>query len=323
MKDLNKQFQQIDELLQNAKKVLIASHERPDSDAVASELALHNFFIAQNIESLPYLPGLPPGNLNFLPRFFDIKTEIGSFGPDILFCLDYGDFKRLNLPEDIIKSDFSNVITIDHHVASDQKGGIKIIEPHFSSTSEIVYHWLKYKNIDINKEIATCLLTGIISDSGGFRHVSTSAGTLGIVSELLLTGVSLNKIVRQTMTFGEPLNFSKAWGSVLSRSRVDENTKLAYSSISFNDLNKLGVSLMDFDGITNLVSTASPINLGLFLVEYKENKIKGSLRSEPHGGRDVVKIAKALGGGGHPYAAGFEQEGTIDETLQKVLKLLE
>lgn len=323
MADLAQQFKQIDELLNSAKKVLIVSHERPDSDAVASILAFHNFFKTRGLESFPYLVDLPPKNLNFLPGFFEIKDELGPFQPDILICLDYGDFKRLGLPEGVYKNDFSNVITIDHHVVSDQKGLIKIIEPNFSSTSEIVYHWFKYKNADITQEIATCLLTGIISDSGGFRHVSTSSKTLEIVSELLMRGVSLNRIVKQTLTFEEPLNFSRPWGSVLSRSKLDEKTKLAHSSISFNDLNKFKVSLADFDGITNLISTASPINLGLFLVEHKEGLVKGSLRSEPYGGRDVVKIARALGGGGHPYAAGFEQKGTVDEVLKKVLELIE
>lgn len=323
MSNLELQFQKIDELLGNARKILIASHENPDADAVASTLALHNFFIMQNFDSLPYLSDFPPRNFSYLPRFFDIKTKIESFEPDILFCLDYGDFKRLKLPEGLLVDDFSNVITIDHHVESDQRGLVKILEPSFSSTSEIIYRWLKHKKVEINKGIATCLLTGIISDSGGFRHVSTTSETLGIVSELLLKGASLSKIVRQALTFDKPLNFSRAWGRVLSYLKLDERTKLAYSWISLEELGGLGVSLADFDGITNLISSASPISLGLFLVEYEKGKIKGSLRSEPYGGMDVVKIAKALGGGGHPYAAGFCQEGNIEEILKKVLKLIE
>ena len=117
-----------------------------------------------------------------------------------------------------------------------------------------------------------------------------------------------------------PLNFSKAWGKVLSRAKLDEKTNLVYSWLAFDDLDRCKVSLADFDGITNLISSSSPVNLGLFLVEYEKGKIKGSLRSEPYKGRDVVKIAKALGGGGHAYAAGFQQEGTIDETLKKVIE---
>lgn len=319
---LNEQFQQIDELLKNARKVLVASHRNPDPDAVASVLILHNVFKKLEIESFPFLPDNPLQTLNYLPGFFDIKTEINSFNPDILFCLDYGDFKRLKLPEYILAQSPS-IITIDHHIESEQRGEVKIVEPEFSSTTEIIYHWLKYKNIQIDKEIAICLLAGIISDSGGFRHVATTSGTLKIVSELLSKGVSLNRITRQTLSFNRPLNFSKVCGLVLSRAKLDEKTNLAYSWITYEDLTKLEVCFSDFNGITNLISLGSPLNLGLFLAEREKGKIKGSLRAEPCAGKDVIKIAKALGGGGHLYAVGFQQEGTVEEVLKKVLKLIE
>lgn len=321
--NLNEQFKQIDDILKGAKKVLIASHENPDPDAVSSVLTIHNVLKNEGFESFPYLPTPAPKSLNYLPSFFEIKYQVNDFDPDILFALDYGDFKRLRLPERILNKTQLDIVTIDHHVQSDQRGKVKILEPAFSSASEIVYHWLKYKNIKIDKDIATCLLSGIISDSGGFRHVSTSSQTLNIVSELLSLGVSLNKITRQTLTIDKPLDFSRAWGQVLSRTKLDEKTNLAYSWVTFDDLNRAKINLVDFDGITNLISTSSPVNLGLFLVEYEKGKIKGSLRSEPYKGKDVVKIAKVLGGGGHPYAAGFQQEGTIEETLKKVLNLIQ
>jgi len=319
MSELYQKFQQMDELLKEAKTVLVAAHENPDPDAVSSVLTLHYVLKKQNINSLPYLPDAPSKNLSYLSGFFDIRNEIGSLNPDLLICLDYGDFKRLRIPESLCSG---KIITIDHHIESDQRGDIKILEPHFSSTAEIIYHWLKYKGISIDKDIATCLLTGIVSDSGGFRHVSTSSQTLNIVSELLLKGVSLNRIIHRTLISGKSLNVSQAWGEVLSKTQVDPETNLAYSWMGVDDFKRLKVRLIDFDGITNIISAASSVNLGLFLVEYEKGKIKGSLRSEPSGGRDVVKIAKSLGGGGHQYAAGFQQEGNIDEVLKKVLKLV-
>lgn len=319
---LIQQFQQIDELLKSAKRVLIASHENPDPDAVSSVLCLHYIFKKHDLESFPYLPDSPSKNLSFLPGFFEIKTEIEAFQPDILFGLDYGDFKRLRIPEHILENSFLKKITIDHHLEGDQRGEVKILESGFSSTTEIIYHWLKFENIEIDKEIATCLLTGIISDSGGFRHVSTSSGTLSIVSELLLKGVSLNKIARQTLTFNKSPGVSRAWGQILFQTKLDEGTNLAYSWLSFEDLKKFRVNPTDFEGIANLISTVSPQNLGLFLVEYEKGKIKGSLRSEPSGEKNVIEAAKALNGGGHYYASGFSQEGTIEETLKKVLNLI-
>ena len=316
------QFRGIGEILEGAKNVLIASHQNPDPDAISSVLALNYVFKNMGLSSFPYLPNQPSQSLSFLPGFFDIKTEVAFFEPDAMFCLDYGDFRRLRLPEHLFVKDNCRIVTIDHHLESDQRGEIRVLESEASSTAELIYHWLKYAGIEINQDLATLLLTGIFSDSGGFCHVSTTSQTLNIVSELLLKGASLNKIASQTLDFSKPLNLSRAWGYVLARTKLDQETGLAYSWLRPADLNRFEANLVDFDGITNIISAVSRINVGLFLIEYENGKIKGSLRSEPAGGRNVAQIVKPLGGGGHPYAAGFSQEGTVEEVLKKVLNLI-
>ncbi|MFH1423662.1 MAG: bifunctional oligoribonuclease/PAP phosphatase NrnA [Candidatus Nealsonbacteria bacterium] len=316
------QFRDIGEILKGAKNVLIASHQNPDPDAVSSVLTLNYVFKNMGLASFPYLPNRPAENLSFLSGFFDIKTEIAFFEPDVIFCLDYGDFGRLRLPERLLNKGNCRIVTIDHHLESDQRGEIRVLEPEVSSTSEIIYRWLKYANIEINQDIATLLLTGIFSDSGGFCHVATTSQTLNIVSELLLKGASLNKIASQTLDFSKPINLSRAWGYVLARTKLDQETGLAYSWVTPADLNRFEAGLADFDGITNIISAVSRINVGLFLIEYENGKIKGSLRSEPASGKNVAQIVRSLGGGGHPYAAGFSQEGTVQEVLKKVLNLI-
>lgn len=321
---LTDQFKQISQLLKGCGKIMIASHENPDPDAVASVLALHYFFKKKKIESFPYLPDSPPKHLSFLPGFFDIKTLPYS-SPDLVFCLDYGDFKRLRIPEQLFKKDSTNIITIDHHLQGDQRGTVKVVEPESSSTAEIIYQWLLYQKFEIDPQVASCILAGIFSDSGGFRHVSTNSATFRTVSHLLSKGVSLDKIVRSTLAFHPAENDSataKAWGMVLDRTKLDKKTGLAYSWITSQEMRNFEIKTGDFDGLTNLIAAGSPICLGLFLVENRPAEIKGSLRSEPLGGIDVAKTAKALGGGGHSYAAGFQQKGSTEEVLKKVLNLL-
>lgn len=325
-------FNQIDRLLKKAGKVMIAAHENPDPDALASVLALHYFFKRKNLQSFPYLPDPPPKNLSFLPGFFEIRSdcrflEEGGWAPsDLLFCLDYGDFKRLRIPGRVLAKIPSAIITIDHHLQGDQKGAVQIVEPGFSSTAEIIYQWMLYENFQIGRELAGCILAGIFSDSGGLRHVSTSSATFRTVSELLSRGVSLDKIVRSSLAFPSVKTYpgiSRAWGRILDQIKLDKRTGLAYSWIRAEDLKKFGIEAGDFDGPTNLIAAASPACLGLFLLEHKPGEIRGSLRSEPSGGVDVARIAKAVGGGGHSYAAGFQCEGSIEEVLKKVLNLLE
>ena len=322
---LQSQFEEINRILGGAKKVLIASHENPDPDAVASILALHIFLKRRGLETLLYLPTPPPKNLSFLPCFFEIKSEINSFDSDVFFCLDYSDFNRLKLPTRII-DEYSfgrNLITIDHHLQGDQRGKVQVIEPDFSSTSEIIYLWLQYCGAKIDKDIATCLLTGIIADTGGFSHAYTSFRTLKVVSQLLLMGAPLTKIARRALTTQKPQAISKIWGRALSRVKNDKKTGLAHSWVSLQDFKECGVVPSDLAGISSVIGTASQVNLTLFLVEYEPGKIKGSLRSEPFKGVNVANLAQSLGGGGHPYAAGFRQEGTAEEVLKKVTKLIE
>lgn len=308
--------------MKGAKNVLIASHQHPDPDAVASVLTLHRIFKNNNLESLPYLPDRPSDNLAFLPGFGDIKTNVGFFKPDLLFCLDYGDFRRLRLPYHLMADD-ERIVTIDHHLESDQRGAVKILEPGFASTTEILYHWLCHQDVEIDRDIASCLLAGIFSDSGGFCHAATSANTLNVVADLLLKGVSLPEIAERTVDFERPLYLPQAWGQVLSRIQLDPKTGLAYSWLAADEFERFGCSLTDFDGLANLISTSSSMNLGLFMVEYERGKVKGSLRSEPRGERNVAEIVRSLGGGGHSYAAGFHQEGDLEEILKKVINLIE
>lgn len=322
---LIQQFLQIDELLKSAKRVLIVSHETPDADAVGSVLAVQSAF--KNLETFCYLPDQPSKNLNFLPGFFKIDNKIPQtfLNPDIIFCLDYGDFERLRLPS-LISAKI--IVTIDHH-QGDQTGQIKIIRPDFSSTSEIVYSFFKEIGVKVNKEIATCLLTGIIADSGGFSHAATSSQTMEIASRLLLAGAPITKIARRVLSLNQPssnhIDILRIWGKALSRIKDDEKTRLAYSWLTFEDLKESQASFLDLAGISSIVSTITSADMTLFLVEYEKGKIKGSLRSEPFkgNGKGVIALAKALGGGGHPYAAGFKQKGTIADALKKVLNLIE
>ena len=92
-----------------------------------------------------------------------------------MFCLDYGDFRRLRLPEHLFVKDNCRIVTIDHHLESDQRGEIRVLESEASSTAELIYHWLKYAGIEINQDLATLLLTGIFSDSGGLKEVAVPA----------------------------------------------------------------------------------------------------------------------------------------------------
>lgn len=314
------QFQQIDELLRDAEAVLIASHEYPDADAAGSLLALKFYLEGQGKRVSSYISTPLSKALYFLPGSSQITTEIKGSRFDVAFGLDYGDFYRLKLPDDI---HFDRFITIDHHLQSSQRGDIQVVVPEFSSTAEILYWWFRNSNFPITKKIASCLLAGIASDTGGFQHVSTSAATFKAVADLMSRGVSLPKMIRRLMIFNNNKETTKLCGRILSRMSLAKENNLAYSFATLRDLRECGVESLYAMDVPSLIATASRVNLGLFLVEEEPGYIRGSLRSEPHTGRDVSLIARVFGGGGHQYAAGFHYQGTIKEALQKVQELLE
>lgn len=317
---LNCQFQNIGDLLKGAENVLIASHEDPDIDGVSSILSFHLACDRLGIKTYPYLSDFNQKYFNFLPNVSDIKSNLILQDFDLIFCLDYGDFGRLKIGENFPEE---RIITIDHHLSSDQRGGIKIVDPEFSSTAEIIYYLFEEIGIEIDREIALCLLSGIISDTGNFCHISTSPRTLKASAELFSKGVFFPKIANSILTLNNfSVNF-KIRGKALSRVKVDEKRDFAYSWITSEDFERFEAEPMDLIGISSEISSITAASFSLFLVEYRQGRVKGSLRSEPYKKKSVVNLAKALGGNGHTFAAGFKQVGTVEDVLNKVYGIID
>jgi phosphoesterase RecJ-like protein len=326
MDDFSRQFDRANLLLSGKNNILIASHENPDADAVGSALALNFFLKNSGFSPVVFFADPVPKKFSFLPRFFEIKSEFkGHPEFEAALLLDYGDFKRLKLPDGIVPEE--SMITIDHH-SGDQRGEVRIVDQAVSSTAEMIYFWLKENppaKAEISKETAVCLLCGIAADTGCFSHVSTGSKTLKAASDLLSCGMSLEDIVSKTLSSGVLPSPGSAniFGKILSRARTIPGKNLVYSWVSAADLKSNPSLVLEISGASSIISKESTCDYALFLVEYEKGKIRGSLRSEPFKNKKVDVVARKLGGGGHPYAAGFKQEGTIGEVLKKVIKMIE
>jgi phosphoesterase RecJ-like protein len=319
--ELETQFREMNALFAEADRIFLVSHENPDPDAVGSVLALSALFERQGKVVFSYLPTPPPSALRFLPGFQKISTKLPQdCGFDVAVCLDYGDFSRLRLSPQLAVPTF---VTIDHHPKSTQQGNIMVIVPEYSSTCEILYWWLKWTGIPIDREIATCLLCGIIADTGGFLHSATSHRTFRAVSGLLLCNASLPKIVQGLSAPHHESSFVQLLGRILSNIRIDEKTELAYSWIGHDELSRCEIGNFSLQDIPSLIASASPVHLGALLIEEGQGFVRGSLRAESWSQCDVSLVARALGGGGHRYAAGFRYQGSLEEALQKIRKLIE
>jgi bifunctional oligoribonuclease and PAP phosphatase NrnA len=295
--------------LRAARTVLLAAHEHPDGDAVGSLLALTHALKIQGKEVVAYVPDPAPDDLSFLPGFEELTTNVPEMTQfDIAVALDSTQLYRTHLEEGFAAH--PNTITIDHHYDNKGETTVALVVPEAAATTQILTEMFKLNGVAITQDIATCLLTGIFTDTGSFMHDSTTPDILVLASELMSKGARLAHIAHETYQ-KKDLPSLRIWGKALSRVIINTKTGAGVSVITYRDLNDCGATLEDLSGVVNLLNTLPETKFTMLLTEYEPGKIKGSLRSEPHKGVDVSVIAKKLGGGGHKLASGFEVEGKI------------
>lgn len=299
--------------LKMAKSILIGTHEHPDGDALGSALALLHVLRLQGKEVVAFAPDPAPDMFKFLPGIeqivYGVPPDLSLF--DVVVLLDSTTTERAHLGG-LIES-HPLTICIDHHVHDTYQCKLNLIVPEAAATAHILTEFFNKTNTPITKDVATCLLTGIFTDTGSFMHDSTSPDILKLAASLMGKGARLSHIAHETYQKKE-LPGLKIWGRALSRIMMNEKTGATVSIITANDLVECGATLDDLSGVVNMLNTLPETKFALLLTEYENGKIKGSLRSEPHKGVDVSAIAKKFGGGGHKLAAGFEVVGHLIES---------
>lgn len=296
-------------LLSKSRKILITTHERPDGDAAGSLLALSLALKSDSKEVVSFVPDPIPEYLSFLPGFEKTTNEVQDLDSfDLIFALDHSELKRTGNPE--IYKTKTPIAAIDHHATSDRIGTAVIVLPEAAATSEILTELIPELGYKIDGQIATCLLTGIITDTGSFQHANVSSHVLKISAKLMEKGGNLRGIM-QSVFGGRSLRSLKIIGRALERIETNPKTGAAISIITHKDLEESGASLDDLSGVVNLLNSVPEAAFSLLLTEYEQGKLKGSLRSEPEKKIDVSQIAAMFGGGGHKLASGFEIAGTL------------
>lgn len=301
--------------LNRAQSVLIGTHEHPDGDALGSALALWHVLRARGKQVTIYIPDAPPETFSFLPGIeviTDTKPAANTF--DAIVLLDYTQLYRTGLEKEFLSHRLS--IGIDHHYDNPAQGKYSLVVASAAATAQILYELCKLVEVQLDADAATCLLTGIFTDTGSFMHDSTTPAILKIASALMQKGARLSRIAHETYQKKE-LPALQIWGRALSRILINETTGAAVSLLTHDDFKACAATLEDLSGVVSLLNTLPHTTHAMLLCEYEPGKIKGSLRSEPHKGVDVSRLAKRLGGGGHKLAAGFEVAGHIVERQGK------
>ena len=309
--NIEENFEQAKILIKQSQNILLTMHERMDGDDGGSVLALARELLRQGKNIVVSIKkGVPP-NLFFLPGSYLVKDDINSSDKfDLLIAcgcstLDRcGSTKILNLK--------SKILNIDHHPDNGNFGDVNLVDSKKSSVAELVFDFFNFCKWPIDKDIATCLLTGIITDTGSFMHSNTQPSTFEAAAKLLRKGAQVSHIIGHTFK-GKTPQVLKAWGRALQNSYYDPNHKIIYSVITEQDLHELGqLPQSAFEGLTETLNTIPEAKFALFLRQ-EGSVIKGSLRSDTFKNADVAKIAKLFGGGGHKLAAGFSLAGKLSK----------
>jgi phosphoesterase RecJ-like protein len=309
----------IKERLEAAQKILITSHVRPDGDAVGSllglGLALQN---AGKTVQMVLVDGVP-SNFDYLEGSDRIQKEAqGDF--DTFITVDCADFKRVGKPFQPLRKP---EINIDHHVTNERFGELNLIEGKDVATAAILTKYLPAWGYAITLPIAAALLTGIITDTLGFRTSNMTSEALRQAAQLMDTGVDMPDIYMRGLVH-RSLPAARYWGAGLSR--LTSSDGIVWSALSLEDRKACGYSGNDDADLINMISAINGHKVGMIFVEQHDNHVKISWRAlEP--GVDVSPIATHFGGGGHAAAAGADIAGTLAEVkplvLEKTKEMLE
>lgn len=312
MTKFSKEFYTLNYAIKNSDSVLIFAHSRPDGDTTGSGFALAQYI--KNLNKQVDVACFDP-----LPEYLKDMIEENYIYPN---SIDFSRYKLIIAVDSVdrgfnrIKDHLNeNQITaiLDHHPDITTFGDINIIDPKFSSVCEIVYEFFIFNKIEINRKMATCLMLGILGDTGMFQHSNTTPHALEIASHLMKMGAPLSKIV-QTSFSNKKICTLKLWGKAFEKARINSKTGMIYTVLTQKDIFDCNASTEDIAQVSGILNTVPGTKFAMILSERGDGIVKGSLRSEEYKGVDVSKIAATFGGGGHKLASGFEIKGKIQET---------
>lgn len=317
MSDLKLTFLKTAEKVQKSSNILLITHQRPDGDAVGSILALAWWFKNLPRRYTSFCLDQPNTSFNFLEGLEEINTDQKVFQReifDLMIVLDSGDLNYAGV-DNLIKSlkyPRPSLINIDHHPSNTYYGDLNLIDSKAASTTEIIYRFFDELRISIDKEAATHLLTGILTDTGSFSNSSTSISSLEVASKLLIKGARVKQIIYNTLR-NKSIKSLKLWGRALSRLKKDEKTGFVTTVITQEDLKECQADEEASEGVANFLNNLDEAKVVLVLKEQPDGYIKGSFRTNEEN-LDVSKLAAQLGGGGHKKAAGFTIKGKLQKT---------
>ncbi len=300
-------------LIKNNNDFLITAHMNLEGDALGSELALYSMLKKLKKNAVIWNQDPTPKTYDFLPKHQVIKKVIKKRKFDVIFALDCSDISRSGkVKEDL--PEFSTLVNIDHHISNTYFGDLNWVEPKIGSTCEMIYYLAdKLKLVD--NEVALCLYTGIVTDTGNFTYASTSSQTHKVIADLMNFNIQPDWIDQKINSLCEADDL-KLIGRHISRLKFTSNKKVCWATISkWQDKN------YDFtEVIFSIMRLLRDPEVLIIFKKIGKNKTRINFRSRSN--LDVNKIAKFFKGGGHQKASGTTLEENLKDSENKVISFV-
>jgi phosphoesterase RecJ-like protein len=305
--------------LSEANRILVVSHIRPDGDAIGSLLGLGMALLAAGKDVQMVLSDKLPAGFRHLPGSEQVRARPeGHF--DLSVVVDCSDLERVGealvvrtgngLPQTLPPD-----INIDHHVTNEMFARYNLVESEAVATSEVLSRYLTDFGLTLTQPVADALLTGILTDTLGFRTSNMTPGVLRTAANLMEAGANLSDLYRFAL-MSRSFNAARYWGAGLTR--LQRDGPMVWATLTLDDRRMVGYPGRDDADIINVVSSIDDAEVSLVFVEQNHESVKVSWRAQP--GYDVSRVALSFGGGGHKVAAGADIPGALSEVQEKVLE---
>lgn len=317
-------------LLEHPKKIFIISHHKPDGDAIGSMLGLYHYLVKKGHTVTPVTPSAAPEFLNWMPgtdKLLDYevspdKVKFALNDAELIFCLDFNDFHRTKHLTDLLAEANQPKILIDHHLQPAPVWNFGVSQPEKSSTSEMVYDFINLAgdNELIDTDIAECIYTGVLTDTGSFRFPVVTGHTHSLAADLINKGLQHSKIHEHIYDSWSITRMHLVGYVLLEKMEIFPKYNAGLITLSKKDLKLFNVGSGDLEGLVNYPLSISNIRFSTIITE-RGDEVKLSFRSK--GDFDVSSFAREhFNGGGHFNASGGRSTESFDETVTRFKEIL-
>ena len=318
-------FDAFDAVVRDRQRFVLTTHVNPDGDGLGSEvaLALHLQSLGKDVTILN--DGRVPGNFDYLTRDVPIET----FTPEraeqvfaraqVLVVLDMQNKERLGRLAPYAERPGLTVVILDHHVGDAAFGQVNVVAPEKAATGELIYDLINREPGRLTKPMAEALYTALVTDTGSFRHSNTDPDVHTMAAHLLSLGIE-SALIQSRIHQHRHVDRLRFIGHLLQELKSTEDGTIAWFEVTPDLFARYQVDGTDTEGLVDFPRTVPGVEAVLLLTDLGDGQVKASLRSS--GRVDVNAVARALGGGGHRFAAGATVKGTLPEARARIVGAL-